>query len=99
MIVRIVRMTFHADAVEDFLVLFDAAAPNIRAFDGCRHLELWREAGLAHVMTSYSHWTQPEALERYRQSVLFKETWSKAKPLFGARPVATSWHVLRTVQP
>ncbi len=99
MVIRIVRITLRPEAVEDFLVLFDAAAPKIRAFDGCRHLELWRETGLAHVMTSYSHWTQPIALDRYRQSVLFKETWAKAKPLFGARPEATSWHVLRTVEP
>ncbi len=41
MLIRLVRMTFRPDALEAFLALFDASAPQIRAFPGCRHLELW----------------------------------------------------------
>ncbi len=83
-------MTFHPDRVEDFLSLFSRAAPRIRTFEGCLHLELWRDARYPNILTTYSHWTGKEALERYRKSPLFKETWANTTPLFAAPPLAFS---------
>ena len=88
-------MTFRPDAVDDFLVLFDGAAPQIRAFPGCRHLALWQDDRFPNLLTTYSHWSDAEALERYRQSALFKATWAQTKRLFAAPPEARSLHVLR----
>lgn len=95
MLVRIVRMTFRADVVDTFLEQFDASAPRIRAFPGCHHLELWRDADSPAVCTTYSHWEHQEALDRYRHSDLFRSTWSRVKPLFADRPVAHSYTVAR----
>ncbi len=95
MLVRIVRMTFAPDAVDPFLERFDAAAPHIRSFPGCHHLELWRDADTPNVCTTYSHWASAEALDEYRNSNLFRRTWSTVKPLFADAPTAHSYTVTR----
>lgn len=98
MLIRIVRMTFRPDALDEFLALFDASAPQIRAFDGCRHLELWRDARYPNLLSTYSHWTDADALDRYRHSELFRTTWAQTKPLFAGPPRAFSQHVLRDAE-
>lgn len=95
MLVRIVRLTFEPDAVEQFLDLFDDTAPKIRDFAGCRHLELWRDRDAPHVCTTYSHWKSKEALDQYRNSRLFQETWSTVTSWFADRPEAHSYSVIR----
>lgn len=95
MLVRIVRMTFASEHVETFLEQFDETAPQIRAFPGCHHLELWRDIDADGVFTTYSHWEDEESLDTYRQSELFRSTWAEVKPLFAARPRAESYTVAR----
>jgi quinol monooxygenase YgiN len=95
MLVRIVRMTFAPDAVDTFLDRFDEVAPRIRDVEGCRHLELWRDARFPNVCTTFSHWTSADALNAYRHSDLFEKAWARTKPLFAAAPVAHSYTVAR----
>jgi len=95
MLVRIVHMPFAPDAVDAFLERFDSAAPRIRAFPGCQHLELWRRADPDTVFTTHSRWTSADALATYRESDLFRNTWAAVKPLFSARPEAHSHAVAR----
>jgi quinol monooxygenase YgiN len=95
MLVRIVRMTFSSSTVEAFLDRFDSAAPKIRSFSGCEHLELWRDADAPAVCTTYSHWASAAALDAYRQSDLFRQTWAQVTPLFSDRPQAHSYSVAR----
>lgn len=95
MLVRIVRMTFTPSTVDVFLQTFDETAPRIRGVEGCHHLELWRDVETPHVCTTYSHWTDHTALDRYRNSELFRSTWTTVKPLFAAPPKAHSYHVAR----
>ncbi len=90
MLIRVVRMTFRPDGVAPFLDLFAASRPLIRAFPGCRHLELWRDADQPEVFCTYSHWESEAALEAYRQSELFRSTWARTKPLFAAKAQAFS---------
>lgn len=90
MLIRIVRMTFRPEAVEDFEAIFDASKALIRAFPGCHRLELLRDLDRPHVFCTYSHWDGPEALETYRQSELFKTTWAKTRVLFAEKAVAFS---------
>ena len=99
MLIRIVRMTFHQEALPAFMDIFDASAPQIRAFPGCAYLALWQDTAYPTILTTHSHWSGPEALEAYRQSDLFKQTWAKTKPLFAAPPRAFSHHTLRTISP
>lgn len=91
-------MTFHPDAVDAFLTIFDESAPHIRAFDGCLHLELWRDTNYPNILTTCSHWQGPDHLEAYRNSELFRSTWSRAKALFAAPPRAASQIQLRLVR-
>lgn len=90
MIVRIVQMTFHPEQVEAFLELFEATKHQIRNFEGCKHLELWQDPRYPNIMMTYSHWESEEALEKYRQSALFKSTWKTTKNMFAAPPKAWS---------
>lgn len=91
MIVRIVKMTFRPEEVPAFLELFDARKQQIRHFEGCTYLELWRETGKDNVFFTYSHWEGEAALDHYRFSAFFKDTWSRTKALFAEK--AQAWSV------
>ncbi|HKK77461.1 MAG TPA: antibiotic biosynthesis monooxygenase family protein [Saprospiraceae bacterium] len=90
MIRRIVKMTFEPAACAQFQEVFEQSKAKIRAFPGCRFLELWRCKSPDNIFMTYSHWDSEEALEAYRHSTLFKTTWAKTKPLFSDRPEAWS---------
>ena len=92
-------MTFRPEAVDQFLTLFDESSGLIRAFDGCRHLELWQAADHPHVFTTYSLWADAHALDEYRESELFRSTWKRAKALFAAPAEAHSHSLIRAVSP
>jgi quinol monooxygenase YgiN len=97
-LIRIVRMTFHPDALRTFLSHFDDAAPQIRAQDGCLRLALWQDTRFPNCCTTYSHWRDQAALQAYRDSTLFETTWAKVKPLFAAQPEAQSYTRLRPAE-
>ncbi|NNF59558.1 MAG: antibiotic biosynthesis monooxygenase [Rhodothermaceae bacterium] len=99
MLIRTVRMTFRPDRLDDFLAIFQASAPHIRATEGCQHLVLWQDTRYPNILSTYSHWTGEAALNRYRESDLFRTTWAQTKPLFAAPPVAHSQQVLSEVDP
>jgi len=82
----LVRMTFQPDKVTDFLAIFRQSQPLIRAFEGCVHLELLQDAHNLLIYNTLSHWNTAEALEAYRQSALFRETWARTKVLFADKP-------------
>ncbi|HYE57725.1 MAG TPA: antibiotic biosynthesis monooxygenase family protein [Rhodothermales bacterium] len=91
MLVRIVQMHFRPDAVDTFLDLFYRTAPQIRAFEGCRHLELWQDTSDPTRLTTYSHWQGADALDAYRRSDLFRTTWAETKALFQSPAEAASY--------
>ncbi len=85
-------MTFREDAVETFLnEVFEHSKNRIRAFPGCRHMELLRQKNKPNVLFTLSFWDDEAALEAYRQSELFKTTWAKTKVLFAEK--AEAWTV------
>lgn len=90
MLIRIVKMTFQEDKVDDFLQLFERSENNIRNFPGCLHLELLRGYHQENLLTTLSHWQDEQALENYRHSELFLNVWSETKLLFSAKPEAFS---------
>ena len=96
-LIRLVRMTFRPEALDAFLEIFDASAPQIRAFPGCRHLELWQDTRYPGLLTTFSLWDDESALEAYRKSDLFRTTWARTKPLFAAPPRAFSQHAVREI--
>lgn len=91
MIRRIVRMHFIEGREEQFLSVFERSCALIRAFPGCRHLELWRDHHDASVFMTFSIWDSPDHLEQYRQSQLFADTWKQTKIHFSEK--AKAWTV------
>ena len=83
-------MTFEESKVADFLKVFENSKNAIRHFEGCMHLELWRDRAQRNVFFTYSFWESEKAIDNYRQSELFDDTWSRTKILFAAKPEAWS---------
>ena len=95
MIKRIVKMTFRPEAVQTFVDdVFEPSKSRIRAFPGCRHMELLRNISQPNVLFTLSYWDDEAALEAYRQSELFQTTWSKTKALFAEKAEAWSVEVI-----
>jgi quinol monooxygenase YgiN len=92
MIKRIVKMTFREETVAVFIgEVFEQSKNRIRAFPGCRHMELLQHTGTPHILFTLSMWDDEAALEMYRQSELFRSTWAQTKALFAAP--AEAWSV------
>ncbi len=91
MLIRIVRMSFKPDEVDNFLHLFNSKKEKIRAFPGCIHLELWEDHHNKNVFSTYSHWNGDGDLQNYRNSELFKDVWAKTKVLFSEKAIANSY--------
>lgn len=83
-------MSFEPSKIDEFLSNFDANKNNIRNFEGCNFLELYRDQNNTNIFFTYSYWNSETSLENYRQSNLFKSVWAKTKPLFNGKPEAWS---------
>ena len=90
MFIRIVKMSFNEDKIEQFLGNFKEHKEQIRHFKGCSLLELYRDRNNSNVFFTYSYWKTELDLEAYRQSDLFKNVWSKTKLMFNDAPQAWS---------
>lgn len=83
-------MSFDPIHIERFLSNFELDKDNIRAFEGCQFLELYRDKHNTNIFFTYSYWQTETHLENYRHSELFKSIWSETKPMFNAKPEAWS---------
>jgi autoinducer 2-degrading protein len=97
--IRIVKMTFNPEKVDEFLENFNARKNDIRNFEGVTHLELLRDKNQPNIFFTYSHWKSEQHLENYRNSDLFKSVWAVTKPLFSSAPEAWSVDSLYNVNP
>lgn len=88
--IRVVRLSFKPEHIDDFLNLFEERKERIRNFEGCTYLELWQDHSNQGVFYTYSHWNHEDHLESYRVSALFKDTWSIVKQWFNQKPEAFS---------
>ena len=95
MIIRIVKMTFAPEKVNDFLEIFNSSKQHIRNFKGCTHLELLNDINSPNIFFTYSYWQTENDLNTYRNSELFERVWSKTKILFSAK--AEAWSVEQKV--
>jgi autoinducer 2-degrading protein len=89
--IRIVKMTFKPEKVNEFLANFKKVKEQIRAFDGVEHLELLNDRNHANIYFTYSIWKSDKQLEKYRNSDLFKSVWALTKPMFIEK--AEAWSV------
>lgn len=94
MIVRLVALKIHPDKVEEFKQYFETIYDRIRAAQGCLSLRVVADLeGLGEFFT-VSEWESPAALEAYKDSAFFQETWPRVKTFLRDRPWAQSFHVL-----
>ena len=91
MIIRIVKMEFRSDETENFRKLFEERKQTIRAFEGCLHLELWKDKNQKEIFFTYSHWESEAHLDHYRYSAFFRDTCEKTRALFANK--AKAWSV------
>jgi heme-degrading monooxygenase HmoA len=88
-------MIFKEDSIETFRQLFNSRKELIRHFEGCQHLELWQDKTHPYIFFTYSLWQSEDALNNYRQSHFFDDTWLQTKQLFAGKPEA--WSVQQQV--
>ena len=98
MFVRIVKMSFEENQIEAFLENFHENKNEIRNFEGCQFLELYRDKDNTNVFFTYSYWDSETDLNNYRHSELFKSVWAKTKPLFNDKPEAWSVNKLESLK-
>ncbi len=90
MLIRIVKLHFQEDRVEDFLTFFEGIKHNVNSFPGCLGMKLLRGSDDPTIVMTYSHWEKAEDLENYRTSETFGEIWPTIKPWFKEKPEAWS---------
>ena len=94
MITRIVMLNFQPDRVDEFLEIFNQNKQVLAKSDGCIRLEIFKSTSDTDTYVTISNWQSEEHLEMYRQSELFKEIWSKVKPLFNNKAQAWTLNTL-----
>ena len=75
MFVRIVKMSFDENKIEEFLTNFHQIKEKIRSFEGCELLELYQDKQYPNVFFTYSYWDTEQDLIHYRNSDFFKQVW------------------------
>ena len=99
MLVRIVKMEFKPEEVENFIQLFEERKEKIRSFPGCTYLELLQGTSANHsVFMTYSYWASEDDLNNYRYSDYFAETWQLTKAMFSKKAEAISTHKLYSLK-
>lgn len=91
---RVVRLTIKPDSLDAFIRIFESSKDEISSQPGCLGVTLWQDTRWPNIVTTYSIWVHEDALNDYRNSVFFRETWAKTKPLFAAPPIAHSYDVI-----
>ncbi len=95
MLMRLVRMRFQPDKVDEFLALYAVARPMIIAQPGCHSVQLLRQSDDPASFATWSIWEDAEALAAYRSSDFFQQFWPHVKALFRQPPEAASFEVVR----
>ena len=90
MIIRIVKLQFQENRINEFLDFFETVKFQINSFPGCQGMKLLHDIKTPTIVMTYSHWDNEAALNAYRDSELFGSVWPKIKPWFDARPEAWS---------
>ncbi len=88
MIVRIVKMIFKEEKLEEFFEYLKKNQHRIKAFEGCEMVEILQDKKNPAIVLTHSHWKDESYLEKYRVSEVFKEIWGNTKIHFAEKPEA-----------
>ncbi len=91
MIVRIVKMKFNEEGQEVFPEIYFKTKPFILQCEGCFSVELLKDNKDPTIISTMSIWKNEAALDSYRNTKLFNETWAKVKKYFIDKPQANSY--------
>lgn len=94
MIERLVRLHIADGHEEEFVEIFQSSQAVISHFEGCRQVRLLRSPDEPGVFFTQSLWDSAAALENYRKSDFFRQTWGKTKSLFDSPASAWSLEVV-----
>lgn len=94
-LVRIVRLSFKEEHLDDFLQFYSRVQSQIAAFEGCLEVQAFRDNEQPNVIYTISRWADAACLENYRQSDLFRDIWARVSPWFDEKPQAFSLIPLR----
>jgi quinol monooxygenase YgiN len=89
MITRVVKLNFKANKVAIFLSIFNKHKELLVQSEGCISLDIFADNRNSNTYFTISKWKNEAYLEHYRNSTLFREIWSKVKPLFNNK--AEAW--------
>ncbi|MES2446807.1 MAG: antibiotic biosynthesis monooxygenase family protein [Bacteroidota bacterium] len=92
MLVRVVKMQFDINFIDEFRILFTDVKPQISNFEGCLSVQLLQHENELNTWFTISKWRSADDLENYRKSDLFIKTWAKVKPNFAAK--AEAWSLI-----
>ncbi len=94
MIVRLVSLKVPPERANEFRAYFETLYERIRTQRGCLSLRLVADEGGDGQFFTISEWEGPDALEAYRKSAFFRESWPRVKSFLHERPWAQSFHIL-----
>jgi heme-degrading monooxygenase HmoA len=83
-------MTFRPGTEADFQKVFRDSQPVIKTFEGCIDVNGYNDVANPLVYFTISQWESEEALNNYRNSEFFMQTWTKTKALFESKAEAWS---------
>jgi len=90
MLKRIVKLSIQNNKKTQFIDLFEKNHHLISSFKGCISVELVQDVNANNIFFTYSLWENENALNNYRNSILFKGIWSETKTFFCDKPEAWS---------
>ena len=94
MLVRIVKLQFKEEKINDFLMHFETVKWKVASFPGCKGMKLLQDIKNPCIIMTYSIWDNEEALENYKNSNLFTTIWLSIKIWFDAK--AEAWSLQTT---
>jgi quinol monooxygenase YgiN len=94
MIIRIVKLTFQEEKVNDFLSFFETIKLKVNSFSGCLGMQLVQDVKNKNIIFTYSKWESEIELNHYRDSETFGEVWPTIKPWFEAKTEAWTTKVV-----
>ena len=72
MIIRIVKLSFHAEYISNFKTIFEENKQKIISQKGCNRIEMLEDINDVNVIFTYSWWDYEDDLNNYRNSELFQ---------------------------
>ena len=85
-IVRVVRLTFSNETIDEFNELYKKHEESIASQPGCINVQLVEDSSNPNIKATISKWVDEKSLKAYRESQLFGVVWPATKTLFAAKP-------------